>query len=333
MAPVPMGVIGLGFMGSRWARALAEHDGARLTVVSDVRKDIGEEIAERYGARFIPDPLEAAAHPDVAGVAVCTPEHLHVDAAMAAIEVGRSVMVEKPLAHTVAAAESIRDTAARHGAAVLAGHILRFEPRYAAARSAVHAGEIGAVRAVRSERIGLVSDQRVLHGRTSIALYYGVHELDLCRWFAGNVESLWAAASSGVVESAGYPVVDLYSVGLRFASGAHGTSMVGWCLPETTPGHGVAGFTVIGDRGAVHVSQGEVGIRVVGNDGLRQPDVYHSPEVGGRLFGALGIEADHFVRVAAGTAEPRCTAADGAAAVNLALAVERAARDGGVVRP
>jgi predicted dehydrogenase len=136
-----------------------------------------------------------------------------------------------------------------------------------------------------------------------------------------------------VVESAGYPVVDLYSVGLRFASGAHGTSMVGWCLPETTPGYGVAGFTVIGDRGAVHVSQGEVGIRVVGNDGLRQPDVYHSPEVGGRLFGALGIEADHFVRVAAGTAEPRCTAADGAAAVNLALAVERAARDGGVVRP
>lgn len=331
MAQVPTAVIGLGFIGSRWARVLAEHDGARLAVVSDVREDLGREVAERYGAKFVLDPLEAAAHSGVAAVAVCTPEDAHADPAMTAIVAGHAVAVEKPLAHTVPAAESIRDQAAKHGVPVLTGHILRFEPRYAAIHSAIKAGEIGAVQAVRSERIGLISDQRILQGRTSIALYYGVHELDLCRWYAGDVTAVWATSSSGVVEAAGYPVADLYSVGLRFASGAHGTSMIGWSLPETTTGYGMAGFTVIGDGGVAQVRQGDVGLQLVGSGGT--PDVYYAPEVDGRLFGALAIEVDHFVRVAAGAAEPRCTAADGVEAVRLALAVERAAERDEVVFP
>jgi myo-inositol 2-dehydrogenase/D-chiro-inositol 1-dehydrogenase len=333
MAQVPMGVIGLGFMGGKWARALAEHDGVRLAVVSDLRVDIGKEVAERYNAQFVADPLEAAAHPDLAAVVVCTPEDRHVDATLAAINAGRSVMVEKPLAHTVVAAESIRDAAGRRGIPVLTGHVLRFEPRYAAAFTAVQTGEVGAVQAVRSERIGLVSDQHVLRGRTSVALYYGVHELDLCRWYAGDVDTIWAASSSGVAAAAGYPVEDLCSSGLRFVSGAHGTSIIGWCLPDTTAGYGVAGFTIIGEQGVVRVSQGDVGLQVVGREGLRHHDTYYAPEIAGRLFGALGIEVDHFVRVARGSAEPRCTATDGVEAVRLALAMERAARTGEVVRP
>ena len=267
MAEVRLGVIGLGFMGGRWARALAEHAGARLAVVADVREDVAREVAERYGAAAVVDPLEAATSPDLDGVAVCTPEHLHTAAALAAIDAGKAVMVEKPLAHTVADAEQIRDRAAERGVPVLTGHTLRFEPRYAAVRRAIEAGEVGAVQAVRSERIGLVSDQQILSGRTSIALYYGVHEFDLCRWYAGEVEAIWAARSTGILEQRGYPVEDLYSVGLRFASGAHGTSMVGWCLPAGTPGYGIGGFTVIGEHGLLRVAQGDVGLLKVGEDG------------------------------------------------------------------
>jgi predicted dehydrogenase len=330
---VRMGVIGLGFMGSRWTRALAEHPAARLTVVSDLRGDLGRDVAARYGAVFIADPLEAAAHSDLDGVAVCTPEHLHVDPAVAAIKSGKPVMVEKPLAHTTEAAELIRDQALSNGVPVLAGHILRFEPRYYALKRAIEAGEVGAVQAVRSERIGLVSDQRVLGGRTSIALYYGVHEFDLCRWYAGDVERIWAARSSGVVEGHGYPVEDLYSVGLVFASGAHGTSMVGWSLPPATPGYGIASFTVIGEHGVLRVNQGEVGLMKVGKGGMLDEDVYYSPEIYDRQFGAIGIEADHFVRVVRGEAESRCTAVDGTEAVRIALAMERAAITGVVSRP
>jgi len=324
-APVRVAVIGLGSMGSRWARALAEHAGAEMRVVSDVREDVGRTAADQFSASFIADPLEAAAHRDVDAVAVCTPEHLHLEPALAAIDAGKTVVVEKPLAHSVENAEAIRDRAAARGVPVLVGHILRFEPRYAAAHDAVAAGMIGAVQAVRHERIGLVTDQDVLRGRTTIALYYGVHEFDLARWYAGEVERIYAERSDGVLRARGYEIEDLYSAVLRFRSGAHGTAMLGWSLPERTPGYGIGGVTVIGERGAIRISQGDVGLLVIDQDGLRDVDAYYAPLVQGRLRGALAIEVDHFVDCARGTAASACTAADGVEAVRISLAMEASA--------
>jgi predicted dehydrogenase len=325
---VPVAVVGLGFMGSRWARALAEHPLADVRAVSDVREELGRETAERLGARFVRDGLDAADDPEVEAVVVCTPEHLHVEPALAAIAAGKAVLVEKPLAHTVEDAVRIRDRAAERGVPVLAGHILRFEARYAAARRAIEADELGTVQAVRHERIGLVRDQDVLGGRTTIPLYYGVHELDLARWYAGEVERITAERSEGVLRAHGYPIEDLYSAVLRFATGAHGTAMLGWSLPGTTPGYGLAGVTIIGERGVLRISQGDAGVVVVDEDGARYPDAFYAPDVHGRLRGALAVEADHFVDCARGVAEPLCTAHDGAEAVRLALAMEASAERG-----
>jgi predicted dehydrogenase len=328
MSRIPLAVVGLGFMGSRWARALAEHAGAEVRVVCDVRDDLGRETAARLGARFVADPVDAAAHPEVEAVAVCTPEHLHVEPALAAIAAGKAVMVEKPLAHSVEDAARIRDRARQLGVPLLAGHILRFEPRYAAARRAIESGELGKVQAVRHERIGLVADQDVLQGRTTVALYYGVHEFDLARWYAGEVERIYAERSEGVLHAHGYELEDLYSATVRFVSGAHGTAMLGWSLPAKMPGYGIGGVTIIGELGIARVVQGEVGLLIADESGPRDADVYYVPEVHGRLRGALAIEADHFVAVARGEAEPLCTAADGTEAVRISLAMEASADRG-----
>jgi predicted dehydrogenase len=325
MSPVDVGVVGLGFMGGRWAQCLAEHPGARLRVVSDVREDLGRQLADRWEATYVADPLEAAADPALLGVAVCTPEHLHVDIALAAIEAGKVLMVEKPLAHTISDAERIRDRAAELDTPVLAGHILRFEPRYAAVARAVHEGEIGEVQAVRNERIGLVSDQVVLQGRTTVPLYYGVHEFDLARWYGGEIASIHAYHSAGVLHARGFGVEDLYSAAFQYVSGAHGTAMLGWILPERMPGMGLAGVTVIGEHGFLRVDQGELGILKVGKDGVDPIDILYSPEVHGRTWGALAIEVDHFVQCVQGSFEPLCTAADGTEAVRISLAMEEAA--------
>jgi predicted dehydrogenase len=325
-------VVGLGFMGGRWARIVDDGDGAFLGVVSDVQADHGRRLADALDAEFVADPIEAASRADIDGVVICTPEDRHVEVALAAIDAGKAVAIEKPLAHTVADAERIRDAAGLAGVPVLAAHVLRFEPRYAAVRRAIETGEIGAVQALRSERIGLVSDQDVLRGRTSIALYYGVHELDLARWYAGEVATVWAARSSGVVAAHGHDVEDLYSVGLTFVDGAHGTATIGWSLPARTPGYGQAGFTVIGEHGLLQVSQGTTGFAKILRDGPADVDVHYAPEVHGHVYGALAIEVDHFVRCVRGEAEPLCSAADGAEAVRVALAMEQAADRGEPVR-
>lgn len=333
MSKVSIAVIGLGFMGTRWSRAIAQHHGASLAVVSDIRAEVAAAAGDRYEAKPVTDPLEAVSHPGVDGVVVSTPEHLHVELALAAIDAGKAVAVEKPLAHTVTGAEKIRDAASGAGVPVLAGHILRFEPRYAAIRRAIEADEIGPVQAIRSHRIGLVSDQDILRGRTSAALYYSVHELDLARWYAGEVAQVWATSSSDVLSAHGYDMEDLYSVGLWFANGAHGTATVGWSLPHHTPGHGMAGFMVIGSQGVLSVSQGDTGYQKVLTEGPSDEDVHYSPDVHGIIHGAMAIEADHFVRCVRGETDPVCTASDGTEAVRIALAMERAAQTREVVTP
>jgi predicted dehydrogenase len=331
MTQAEVGVIGVGFMGARWARAIAEHPAARLAVVADVREAAGRAMAGRYGARFVGDPLQAAADPQLHGVVVCTPEHLHAEPALAAIEAGKALAVEKPLAHTLAACTRIRDRAQARGVPVLVGHVLRFEPRYALVRAAIEAGEIGAVQGLHGERIGLVSDQEVLQGRTSLPLYYGVHELDLARWYAGDVARVYAERSDGLLRSFGHDVEDLYSAALRFSGGAHGTLMLGWCLPAHTPGFGLAGVTVIGGTGLLRVVQGDVGVLRVGRDGIADVDVFWAPEVHGRVDGALAAEVAHFVDCARGVAAPLCTAEDGTEAVRASLALELSARTGAPV--
>lgn len=332
MSRPKIAVIGLGFMGAKWSRLIAENGLVDLAVVSDVRTRVGKDIASAYGAEFVAKPAEAAASSEVDGVVVCTPEHLHVEASIAAIESGKALAVEKPIAHTIQNATQIRDSADDAGVPVLAGHVLRFEPRYAAIRDAITEGEIGEVQAIRSERIGLVADQEILRGRTSIALYYGVHEFDLARWYAGDVATVAAARSTGVVQAHGYDVEDLYSTVLTFGSGAHGTAMLGWSLPPRTPGYGLAGFTVIGESGVLQVSQGTTGFMKILDDGPADVDVYYAPEVHGSAYGALGIEVDHFARVVRGEADPVCTAADGTEALRVSLAMEEAATTGEAVK-
>jgi len=303
---VDISVIGLGFMGSRWARCIAEHPGARLRVVNDVREDVGKEAAATWGCEYVGDPLSAVSDPRVQGVVVCTPEHLHVEPALAAIEAGKAVAVEKPLAHSSEAAQDIVAHALRRDIPVLVGHVLRFEPRYAAVARAVHAGEIGAVQAVRHARIGLVADQRILQGRTSIALYYGVHEFDLARWYAGDITSIYAQRSSGILEKEGFAVEDLYSAVMTLRSGGHGTAMLGWSLPSGTPGWGISDVTVFGEDGVLSVDQGSLGFTKVRGDKLENDDVYYSPIVHERMRGAMSIEVDHFIQCVRGDADPLC---------------------------
>jgi predicted dehydrogenase len=327
-AAVGVTVVGAGVMGARWARAVAEHPGARLVSVVDADPGRARALAERFGGAAANDAGAAIADPCVQAVAVCTPEHLHVDPAVTAIEAGRAVAVEKPLAHTVADCERLHALADACDVPLLVGHVLRFDQRYALVHAAIEADEIGAVLAVRCERIGLVSDQDVLRGRTSLALYYGVHEMDIARWYAGDIERVHAERSSGVLAARGYEVDDLCSATLRFTGGAHGTLMLGWSLPVRTSGFGLAGVTVVGEEGVLSIAPGDAGVARFGPARAQALDAFWAPEIHGRLGGAVAREVAHFIDVAAGTAEPLCGAHDGTEAVRASLALEHSAATG-----
>ena len=220
-----LGVVGLGFMGRRYSRFVSRIEGLRLAGVCDVDANLAAEVAAETGARVFPDPAALAADPGVAGVMVCTPEDRHVEPALAVLDAGKPVMIEQPVAHSLDAAWTLSDAAERARLPVLVGHLLRFEPRWVAAAQRLAAGEIGEVVSITTRRIGNVLDQGVLRGRTTIPLYYGVHDLDVMRWFAGaEATSIVARKRSGALRAG--------STGSGAAAGAASWAMSSGSCPD-----------------------------------------------------------------------------------------------------
>ena len=125
-----VGVIGLGFFGSRHARIYSDHAAAELIAVCDSDPARTARVSSETGARGYQDFRAMLALPEVDAVSICLPDRLHEDAAIAAAEAGKTILLEKPLAHESAAARRIVTAVEKNGVRLMVGHILRFDPRY-----------------------------------------------------------------------------------------------------------------------------------------------------------------------------------------------------------
>jgi predicted dehydrogenase len=329
MQPVRVAVIGAGFMGERHARIYAGLPDVELVAVCDVREAAAQEMAARTGAKAYSDYTELLRRDDLDAVSVCTPDALHREPCELALRGGRHVLVEKPIATTVADAEAIAEVAARAGVALLVGHCLRFDPRYDQAHQAVERGELGAVQTIYTRRANTVSAQDRLRGRCSLPLFLGVHDYDVMRWLAGSeVERVTAESKWGLLREQGFPVEDANCALLRFASGALGIAELNWILPRGFPASGDHRLDVVGSAGSLSIATLETGLRRADGQRAVQVDTASAPSVQGHPGGMFYFELCHFVDCVRGRAEPAVTPHDAVMALRIALAVERAAAVG-----
>src|SRR4051795_5943482 len=146
MRGLNVAVIGVGRMGQLYARMAAESAQATLIAVCGQSEAPVEAVAGRWGVPGYAGGAYRrmlAERPEIEAVVVATPEWLHLDPSLAAIEAGKHLFLEKPMATTVAEAERILAAAQAAGITLLVCHQLRFDPRYALAKEAVERGEIG----------------------------------------------------------------------------------------------------------------------------------------------------------------------------------------------
>ena len=159
--PLGVAVVGYSFMGkahsNAWRNVGAFHPECppvRQQVLVGRDPSAVKEAADRYGwAESATDWRSIIEHDDIDIVDICTPGHLHHDIALAALEAGKHVLVEKPLANSLAEAEAMvaaADAAERRGVLSMVGFNYRRVPALALARELIAAGRIGDVRQVRA---------------------------------------------------------------------------------------------------------------------------------------------------------------------------------------
>lgn len=332
MRILKVGVIGLGFMGRRFSTIIRELPTAELVAVADVREEVGRKVGADNGADYMSDGLELIRRPDIEAVVVCTPEDAHVEYCLEAIGLGKAVLVEKPISHTVESAEQITHAARQKGVTFMVGHTLRFSPAWFQAKERILAGEIGEVKTIRTKRVGSISNNKGwLEGRVSVPLFYGVHDLDIQRWFAASEPAtVYAQANYGILSQFGYKVEDILWAMVRFQNGVLGVAELGWHYPDAFGGDHGPLVEVVGTRGSLSIYQSP-DLIVVTDKGATDTDTRYAPLVYGLTKGTWQVQLDHFIYCALTGEEPRMTGEDATEALRLSLAASESAREGRVV--
>jgi predicted dehydrogenase len=188
--------IGAGSIGILRAEAVSQTPNLKLKVIADIRKDAAESLAKQFGCDATDDWQAAISRPDVDLVIISTPPSLHVDMALLAANNKKHILVEKPIAHTLEAAELICEAAEKNGVFIKTGFNHRYFPSMAFAKKLIDSGKIGEVIRVHAyaghpggKEFGpnWVTDGAVTGGGSLVD--NGIHILDLTRFFLGDVET------------------------------------------------------------------------------------------------------------------------------------------------
>jgi predicted dehydrogenase len=151
---INVGIVGIGSMGRNHARVLAQMPEVNLAALADVDEATVNQIARTYKANAYTDyrQMLETEHLDVVTVAV--PTSMHLEVTLAAIAHGAHVLVEKPLAFSVAECQQMIDAATARNVRLAVGHIERFNPAILELKRRLRTGELGRVFQIRSRRVG-----------------------------------------------------------------------------------------------------------------------------------------------------------------------------------
>jgi len=288
-----VGVIGLGYFGARHAQLYAEHPAAELVGICDLGSERLAAVAASTGARGFEDFHELLAVPGLEAVSICLPDRLHEAAAITAAKAGKTVLLEKPLAHTATAAGRIIAAVEANGTRMMVGHILRFDPRYVQVYHASAPERIGKAIHLRAKRHGIRSTAKRLGEATSILFYMGVHDIDALQWIARSKICRVYAQKREVL---GNGNEDALCAVVNFENGAVGSLDFSWAWPDGLMNGYRAALEIIGTRAAASLDCTDQGFFAIDDAGTIGGDTHLWPEINGRIVGDLADEVDHFIK-------------------------------------
>ena len=255
---IGLAIVGSGRIGTLRAKLAAGHPAVRFIAVSDADPAKARKLADAVGAKVHSGDNEAViAQPEVNAVIVSTSEGEHVAPILAAIERGLPVLVEKPLALSLADADQVLRAIEKRSANVRIAYSRRYKERYLIAKEQILQGRIGTVTGgaarlynSRSQAFALL--KRDPHATPVVdALTYYV---DLMNWFfeGRRIVEVYSRGQTGVLKQAGHDVPDVSFAVFTYDDGSVANLGISYALPEKYPALGhAARVELIGTEGVI----------------------------------------------------------------------------------
>ncbi len=339
-----VGVIGCGAI-AKYAHlpGYAQFDDVEIAALADINKKRLQEMAETFGVKesgLYTDYLELLERDDIQAVSICTPNYLHAEMTIAAAEAGKHILCEKPMAMTVEEAVKMIEATEKAGVTLMMGFSHRFQNFNQLAKKLVDQGLIGDLFMIRVRfahegpyTSWYATSDWFFNPREAgggALLDMGIHAIDICRWFGGEITSISAKIATLKKD---IDAEDNAIALLTFPGKCLGYFEVGW-----TSKPGFTGIELYGSEGSMIIDYATPIKVLTTKDWPEEVEASLKRGMMGKWYYPKGVEGGgwlvevaHFVKCLKENKKPLTTGEDGLAAVKVAKAAYDSALSGKVV--
>lgn len=302
MSKVKVAIVGAGILGSRHARVFHEQIDSEVVAVIDTNQARAQDVATKIGTKAFSSLTEALEICNPDALAVATPDHLHRDSVLTALNHGLHVFLEKPLATTAKDAEAIIQAAEASDAVVMINFSQRFVPDYVWIKDAIDQGKIGKPIMVNSQKFDTLyvpTEMIAWAAKTSPTFFMSSHDFDLVNWYlkVSPIEVV-AHESRGVLEAKGIDIHDGINILVQYEGGISTSFHSSWIHPNTYPIIADGNLQIIGSEGMLTLNNRTRRAELYNSKG-GQELVFAGPhtanEVNGKIVGAFTDSVRHFL--------------------------------------
>jgi len=340
---IELGVLGVGLVGKRHVEFIMQNKRAKLVAIADPDDSVGD-FANKIGVTRYKSLSDMLASTNLDGVIIATPNNMHLDNGLECINKNIPCLIEKPLATSTTQALKLNEASNKHNVPILVGHHRRYNPIIQSARKLIESGTLGNIRSFHAncwlykpEEYYEESVWRTQKGAGPVSVNL-VHDIDLIRYFCGDVISIQAQT---VKSKRGHQNEDVAAAILRFKNDAIATINVSdtivapWSWELTSnenpayPATSENCYIVGGEHGSLSLPD----LRIWKNDTKRgwwEP--ISSTNLPHSSSDPLANQINHFISVINSTEMPLVTAEEGLKNLEVIEGIYESAESGKIVK-
>lgn len=333
MNKLNIAVIGAGYWGPNLIRNIAQLPSARLHTLCDKDPKRLEHIAQQYAPLYqATDPAQVFENPEIEGVVIATPAQTHFELTKHALEAGKHVLVEKPLALASSEARQLVALADKNQCILMVGHVFEYNPAVRKLRDLVMSGDLGQVYYIYSTRVNLGQIRDDLNAFWNLA----PHDISIINMLLNDAPKRVAAQGFSYLQP-GQSLEDVVFAVLEYGSGVAAHVHTSWLDPNKIRRMTVVGekkmvvYDDVSDNRITVYDKGAAWVEDASSYGVHRLQTFTGDIYIPRLPSVepLRAEIEHFITCIQTGQKPLSDGVDGLRVVQVLEAVSESLRQGG----
>ncbi len=249
------GIIGAGRMGIRHIEAINRIPQIEVKGIFDINRGLGEKISQKYGVPLFSELNDLLTNDSIHAVSVCTPNHLHLEPVTKSLKNRKHVLVEKPMATSIADCDVMIHIQKESNCELMVGHTHRFYPIHQKAKEIIDSGRLGRLMTISIYGInpGFFPNKnlapawiREKEAMPGVLMLDAIHYVDLVQWWFGNEISDWKLVFSSQIDND----LSIENIASFFGKTADNRLAQVFC-DNASPGIAYSRFTLVFEKGIV----------------------------------------------------------------------------------